>query len=61
MSPAWQTPAEFGAAYGLSEQAVRRHIRQGRIPARLVRNIGGRGKNARYRISPTAGDIAYAA
>ena len=57
----WQTPAQFGATFGLSDQAARRHIRQGRIPKRLLRNVGAQGKNARYLIHPDAAAIAYAA
>lgn len=46
VSPAWITVAQYAAAMQLSEDAVRRHIRQKRIKAR---NVGTQHRHV-YRI-----------
>lgn len=56
MDHEWLTPDEFAAANRMSGQAVRRLIRQRRIPARYLANLGPSLQRPRWRVRADAMD-----
>lgn len=54
------SPEVFAQLMAMPPSLVRKHIRQQRFAAGVVMNLGGSGRNARYRLDLLRAQRAYA-